>query len=119
VTARRLTEPVLWLTEHGDVLRGEAGDWLVESPEGGRRTVRNDEFRATHEHVAGETWRRIGFVMARRSDRAVSLPTDEGTVTVAAGDWVVSSPDGSTWAVPDEVFRKTYTAADAPPEESG
>ncbi len=112
VTAVVMQRPRTWTTEGGDTLRGEAGDWLVTSHDGGERTVREEQFRASYEHVAGDTWRRTGEVSAWRTETDVQLMTLEGPAVAKPGDWIVRADDGSTWPVPDPVFRATYAAAE-------
>ena len=53
VTAHRLAEPVEWQTTIGDVLRGAAGDWWVEGPDGVARTVTDTEFHGSYEPPGG------------------------------------------------------------------
>lgn len=108
VTARRLDENLSWFTQHGDLLQGQAGDWVVESPDGGQRTVKDLEFRTLYEWIGGNRWRRTGTVSARQVSTQVSVSTLEGLARAEPGDWIVTAPDGSSWPVPDEVFQRSY-----------
>lgn len=108
VTARRLEQDLAWVTQRGDQLQGHAGDWVVESPDGGQRTVKDLEFRALYESIGGDRWRRTGTVSARQVSTQVSVSTLEGVARAEPGDWIVTAPDGSSWPVPDEVFRASY-----------
>jgi len=108
VTARRLDEDHAWVTTHGDQLQGRAGDWVVESPDGGQRTVQHDEFLTLYEPISGDRWRRTGTVMARQASTRETVATLEGPARAEPGDWIVTAPDGSSWPVPAEVFRKSY-----------
>lgn len=108
VTARRLEEDLAWVTKHGDELQGHAGDWVVESPDGGQRTVKDQEFRTLYEPLSDGRWRRTGTVMARQVSTQVSVSTLEGVARAEPGDWIVTSPDGNSWPVPDEVFQRSY-----------
>lgn len=108
VTARRLDKDFTWMTERGDELHGDVGDWLVESADGGKRTVKPQEFSDLYEPVSGVRFRRRGTVSARRTDAAVTVSTLEGLAKAEPGDWIVTASDGSSWPVPDEVFRKSY-----------
>lgn len=110
VTARRLDADLSWSTKHGDLLQGRAGDWVVESADGGQRTVRDDEFASLYEAVGGGRWRRTGTVTAHQVRQQVIVSTLEGPAQAEPGDWIVTSPDGSSWPVPDEVFRRSYEA---------
>ena len=50
----------------GETIRAEAGDWAVcEVDCGDSWSVRDDIFRASYEHIDGDSWRRRGFVDAR------------------------------------------------------
>lgn len=108
VTARRLDEELTWMTERGDTLHGEAGDWLVESADGGQRTVGSHEFFDLYEPVSQGRFRRKGTVGAVRAQTAATVSTLEGLARAHPGDWIVTAADGSSWPVPDEVFRKSY-----------
>lgn len=107
VTARRLDAPMTWAID-GQQLQAQAGDWLVSSAAGGTRTVADEQFRATHEHVSGDVWSRIGEVTAVRLDATTEIETLEGVVVASPGDWLLRTDDGARWPVPDEVFRRTY-----------
>ena len=108
VDAHRLTRPLNWTNGSGDRLRGEIGDWLVTSPEGSRRTVTDGQFRASHEPVSDDLWRRRGEVTAEQVVVKTDVITREGPATAHPGDWVVTSQDGWSWPVRDAVFRASY-----------
>lgn len=108
VRARRLTGAREWTTTNGDVLRGGPGDWLVTSQDGGLRTVKDPQFRDSYKHLRDDVWERTGQVTALQADARQSLETLEGTVSAQPGDWIVTAADGSTWVVPDVVFRRSY-----------
>jgi len=108
VTARRLEEDLTWMTVRGDTLHGEAGDWLVESADGGQRTVGSHEFFDLYERISETRFRRKGTVRAVRAQTDVTVPTLEGPARAHPGDWIVTAADGSSWPVPDEVFHKSY-----------
>jgi len=110
VRARRLTAQRTWVQENGDVLQGEAGDWRVTDPEGGERTVGDLQFRASHLHRAGEEWDRTGVFLAWQVTEATVVRTLEGQSTAGAGDWIVESPGGERWPVPDSPFQQGYQA---------
>ena len=69
---------------------------------------RTRQFRASHENVEGETWRRTGEVTAWQVVAETVIDTLEGPATARIGDWVVTAPDGSSWPVPNEAFRAGY-----------
>ena len=114
VSALRLVEGREWTTSNGDILLGEPGDWLVASPDGGERTVSDPAFRISYEHVQGNEYRRVGSVLAVRTSSEVVVETLEGGATALPGDWIVTAPDGTSWPVPDAVFRATYESAVTP-----
>ena len=108
VTARRLEEDLAWVTQRGDRLQGHAGDWVVESLDGGQRTVKHEEFLTLYEPIGGDRWRRTGTVTAHQVSTPVTVSTLEGVARAEPGDWIVTAPDGSSWPVPDEVSRRSY-----------
>ncbi len=116
VRAKQLQAHRRWTSRSGDELCGDAGDWRVVDDGNDERTVRDLEFRASHEPLGGELWRRVGTFSAWRvSDRLV-LRTMEGRGIAQAGDWVVEGHWGARWPVTDEQFRRTYKAK---PDENG
>lgn len=108
VVAERKDSPWTWNSGAGNVMRGEAGDWAVVHPSGNTWSVRDDIFRATHEHVDGNLWRRTGFVKARPARAGECIETLEGPATAAEGDWVVVGAKGEQWPVSGEQFQKRY-----------
>jgi len=110
VRAQRLTGQHTWVQENGDVLQGEAGDWRVVDPEGGERTVGDPQFRASHLHRAGQEWDRTGVFLAWQVTEATVVRTLEGPSTAGAGAWIVESPGGERWPVPDGQFQQGYRA---------
>ena len=110
VRARRLTAQRTWLRRNGDVLQGEAGDWRVVDPKGGERTVGDPQFRASHLHRGGEEWDRKGVFLAWQVTETTVVRTLEGPSTAGAGDWIVESPGGERWPVPDGQFQQGYRA---------
>lgn len=108
VTAHRLTEPVEWQTTNGDVLRGAAGDWWVEGPNGVGRSVTDTEFRGSYEPAEDGQFRRVGTVTARRALVEEGVQTLEGPALALPGMWVVTGPNGNSWPVPDDAFREGY-----------
>lgn len=110
VWAWRLSKPREWQTDNGDLLRGEAGDWWVVSPDGAFRTVAASVFDDDYAHVADQVYRRRGDVTARRVREQEHVQSLEGPSTARAGDWIVTDDAGNSWAVPDAVFRNGYRA---------
>ncbi len=110
VRARRLDVHWPWIRRHGEHLIGEAGDWQVRDKAGDERTVRDAEFRKTHERLDGDRWRRRGTLRAWRVTEKVTLRTIEGRTHAYPGDWVVEGLSGERWPVPHEQFRRTYRA---------
>lgn len=111
VTARRLDEAHAWSTDHEDALRGQAGDWLVTSPDGGERTVAAVEFGMLYEPLGGDVFRRRGRASARRAQAEEQIQTLEGPATAGAGDWIVTDERCNSWPVPDAEFRASYARA--------
>ena len=115
VTAHRLASAAEWTTGQGDVLRGQTGDWVVSSIDGGIRTVTSAAFHDSYEPVGKGRYRRTGEVSARQARTREVVQTSEGPATAAPGDWVVTADDGTSWPVPASVFGATYErSADRP-----
>jgi hypothetical protein len=108
VQARRLRVRRRWTRRSGDELCGDPGDWRVTDDGDHERTVRDLQFRASHEPLGGERWRRTGTCSAWQVKAELVLRTMEGRATAEAGDWVVEGHQGERWPVSDEQFRKTY-----------
>jgi hypothetical protein len=108
VRAKQLQAPRRWTRRSGDQLRGDPGDWCVIDDGNDERTVRDLEFRASHEPLGGELWRRTGTFSAWRVSERLVLRTMEGQAIAQAGDWVVEGHRGARWTVTDEQFRRTY-----------
>ena len=111
VRARRLHTRRLWTRRSGEHLAGNPGDWRVLDDAGDERTVRDQEFRSSHEPLGGEAWRRIGTYRAWQVSERCILRTMEGKAIARPGDWVVEGFRGERWPVADEQFRRTYRAA--------
>ena len=103
-----------WTTRSGVTMRAGAGDWAVRDPDGGTWSVRDDIFRASHEPVDGQQWRRRGPVLARPARTAEIIDTLEGPVTASDGDWVVQGVRGELWPVPADQFARRYRRAGSP-----
>jgi hypothetical protein len=108
VRARQLRARRLWTRRSGDELCGDPGDWRVVDDGDDERTVRDPEFRASHQPLGGERWRRTGTYSAWQVGEKLVLRTTEGRAIAEAGDWVVEGHRGQRWPVNDEQFRKTY-----------
>jgi hypothetical protein len=108
VRARLLHTRRTWHRRSGSELSGDAGDWRVLDDFGDERTVRDAEFRASHEPLNGDIWRRTGTFRAWRVSDEVVLRTLEGRAVAKAGDWIVEGPGGERWPVTDRQFRRTY-----------
>ena len=81
---------------------------------GDERTVRDLEFRSSHEPLGGEVWRRVGTYRAWQVNEDCVLRTMEGKAIARPGDWVVEGYHGERWPVADEQFRRTYRMARRP-----
>jgi len=111
VRAKRLNARRLWTGRSGERLAGNRGDWRVLDDGGDERTVRDLQFRSSHEPVDGEVWRRIGTYRAWQVREDFILRTMEGKAIARSGDWVVEGFRGERWPVADDQFRRTYRTA--------
>jgi hypothetical protein len=108
VRARRLSSRRRWSRTNGDELCGSAGDWRVTDQGGDDRTVRDEEFRASHTHLGGDRWSRTGVFRAWQVSERTVVRTLEGRSTAEPGDWIVQGPTGVRWPVADRQFRRSY-----------
>lgn len=108
VRARRLHAHQPWTRQTGEQLHGDAGDWRVLDEGGDERTVRDTEFRLSHEPVSGDRWRRIGIFRAWQVGETQILRTLEGRATADPGDWIVEGHRGERWPVRDSQFQHSY-----------
>ena len=111
VRARRLNSRRLWTRRSGEHLAGNPGDWRVLDDAGDERTVRDQEFRSSHEPLGGEVWRRTGTYRAWQVTEHFILRTMEGKAIARPGDWVVEGFRGERWPVTDDQFQRTYRPA--------
>lgn len=111
VRARRLNTRRLWTRRSGERLAGNPGDWRVLDDAGDERTVRDVEFRSSHEPLGGEVWRRTGTYRAWQVREHFILRTMEGKAIARPGDWVVEGFRGERWPVTDDQFQRTYRMA--------
>jgi hypothetical protein len=108
VQARQLQARRRWTRRSGDELSGDPGDWRVIDDGQEERTVRDVDFRTSHEALGGIRWRRTGTYSAWQVTEQLVLRTMEGRAIAQAGDWVVEGHRGQRWPVTDEQFRRTY-----------
>jgi hypothetical protein len=108
VRAHQLSAAWPWTGRAGNQMCGDAGDWRVIDDHGDERTVRDLEFRATHEQLDADRWQRKGAVRAWRPRDAVTLRTTEGRVIAQPEDWIVESEHGARWPVKDEQFWRGH-----------
>jgi hypothetical protein len=111
VRARRLSTRRRWTRQNGEELCGSAGDWRVTDQGGDDRTVRDEEFRASHTHLDGDRWSRTGVFRAWQVSERTVVRTLEGRSTAEPGDWIVEGPTGVRWPVADLQFRRSYRPA--------
>ena len=78
VRARRLHARRPWTRRSGDELHGDAGDWRVVDDGGDERTVRDPEFRDSHEPLGGEFWLRTGTYRAWQVSQAAGAADHGG-----------------------------------------
>jgi hypothetical protein len=108
VRARKLATRRRWTRRSGDELYGDPGDWRVLDDSEEERTVQDPEFRASHEPLGGDLWRRTGTYSAWQATEKLVVRTKEGRAIAQPGDWVVEGYRGERWPVTDEQFRRTY-----------
>lgn len=111
VTARVSDVAMSWTTDAGSRLVCAPGDWILTDGSGRQWSIKPGEFAASYRQLDSSTWERIGTVQAYRTTTARTVQTLEGSSTAAPGDWILRSPTGAYWPVPDAVFRATYVAA--------
>jgi len=108
VRAKRLHARRRWARTAGGELNGQAGDWRVRDEHDDERTIRDAEFRASHEPLGGGRWRRTGTYRAWPVSGRLVLRTLEGRAMAQPGDWVVEGSGGERWPVSNAQFRRTY-----------
>jgi hypothetical protein len=110
VQARRLEAGLHWTSPAGSRLSGRVGDWHVLDDHGDERTVRDPEFRTSHEPLGGDRWQRTGTFRAWPVDDETVVRTVEGRAVARCGDWIVEGPGRERWPVTGEHFRRCYQA---------
>jgi hypothetical protein len=108
VRARRLSARRRWTRQNGDELHAAEGDWRVIDEGGDDRTVRDEEFRASHTHLGGDRWSRTGVFRAWQVSERTVVRTLEGKSTADSGDWIVEGPSGVRWPVAGRQFQRSY-----------
>ena len=91
-------------------MRGRAGDWEVTDASGSR-SVSAATFATSHQHVAGDTYRRVGSVEARRARPGETVVSPEGSATATVGQWVLRDASGQ-WLVSDAHLGAAYALVD-------
>jgi hypothetical protein len=91
-------------------MEAQSGDWWIRDEGGNERTVRDAEFRATHEQVDGDRWKRTGEVRAWQVREPTTVRTLEGPATAAVGDWIIQGLGGVRWPVPAAQFERGHVA---------
>jgi len=112
VRAERLVTSRTWRRKSGEELFSSAGDWLVIDDIGNERTVRDAEFRASHELLNGNRWRRTGTVRAWQVRETTFLRTMEGRAVAQPNDWIVQGLRGERWPVTGDEFAHGYLRAE-------
>ena len=99
-----------------DELHGDAGDWRVVDASGDERTVRDVEFRQSHEPLGGELWRRTGTFRAWQASATSSVLPDDGGWgrSLSPGLGRGRRAAGSAEPVTDDQFRSSYTRSTDP-----
>ena len=108
VRARRLHAPRPWTRLTGDQLHGGAGDWRVTDGAGDERTIRDTEFRRSHQSLGGGRYLRTGVFRAWQVRQDQELRTLEGRAVAHPGDWIVEGYGGERWPVSDIQFQRSY-----------
>lgn len=111
--------PGIVSTMEGDVSY-EQGDAILSGIRGEKWPVARAVFDKTYTALVPGSHEKAGLfikkpipVWATRIDKRMTilLPDGRGRLEGRPGDWVVVSPDGSTWIVADEIFEETYEPA--------
>jgi hypothetical protein len=110
VHAKRLPAARVWTAADGSAMKAQRGDWWIRDEGGDERTVRDAEFRATHQQVDGARWLRTGEVRAWQVREPTTVRTLEGPVTAAVGDWIIQGLGGVRWPVPAAQFECSHVA---------
>jgi hypothetical protein len=108
VTAEQRSQAWTWTSDSGHEMRGGPGDWRVQDDGGRSWSVRDDIFRATHDRVDDQVWRRTGVVSARPARDGENVPTLEGTAAAHRGGWIVRGERGEQWPVSADEFARRY-----------
>jgi hypothetical protein len=108
VTARRLTEPLTWLSERGDPLRGAAGDWQLTDADGNQWTIAPATFARSYRRRPDGTYAKHEVVEAVRLAGPALIPTREGPSAANAGDWLLRDATGAVWPITDRLFQARY-----------
>jgi hypothetical protein len=115
VTAEQRDIAWTWTAHSGQTMQANAGDWAVHDAAGDSWSVADGIFQGSYEVVdnAQKLWRRSGVVYGRPARIAETVPTLEGPVQAAPGDWVVKGTRGEEWPVPADLFAQRYERVDA------
>jgi hypothetical protein len=111
VSARQLTDPLVWRTSRGADLRAEAGDWELVDDDGDRWTVAADTFTRSYQRSPDGHYRKRELIDAVRLTGRAEISTLEGAATAEIGDWLLRDAVGAVWPVPDGTFRARYRPA--------
>ncbi len=119
VTLLRVVErPETWTTRSGKLMTVAIGDRVIMDFGGGIRSVKPDSFNATHVHVEGNVYERIGEVWARPAQPGERVLTQEGEDVAGEDQWLVTDDDGNSWFVPENAFEFGYRPALPPDQEA-
>lgn len=119
VTAEKREKAWTWTARSGQTMHADAGDWAVQDATGDSWSVRADIFADSYQHVDENRWRRTGVVSARPARIGEVVPTVEGPVQAAPGDWVVKGTHGELWPLSADRFAQRYERVDAAVTGSG
>jgi hypothetical protein len=108
VTAVRRDEPWSWTTSDGSQMHGAAGDWEVAADDGAPRSVKSSIFEQTHEHLAGDRYRRVGELRGRPARPGEVVHSLEGDQRAGFGQWVLRGVEGEEWLIPADQLETTY-----------
>ena len=127
VSKRALPTPVTFAASDGvcETLEGRvryrAGDAILTGQRGERWPVRRDLFAAGYVPIPPTAAGQDGLyckvpstALALRLDRAVAVSVGwrDDPLQGRPGDWLLQYSDGSNGIVQNEIFRKSYEAAD-------
>lgn len=110
VAAERTWIEVELLTREG-LEQAKAGDWIVTGGGGERWPMSNSTFIERYNPIEGTPGKFLAkpiTVSAEQLEAPLVLDTKWGQQSAVAGDWLITSLDGSQHVCDAEAFARTY-----------